>query len=69
MMGYLLTEVTPYGADSERYLPRIILQQTAQSGQLTQGLLLYPPEDRMEDPVLWSEVPAAFRFSPVPGMG
>jgi hypothetical protein len=56
MMGYLLTEVTPYGADSERYLPRITLQQTAQSGQLTQGLLLYPPEDRMGDPVPWSEV-------------
>ncbi len=59
-MGYLLTEVTPYGADSERYLPRISLRQTAQSGQLTQGLLLYPPEDRMDDPVLWSEVPELF---------
>jgi hypothetical protein len=59
-MGYLLTEVTPYGADNERYLPRISLQQTAQSGQLTQGLLLYPPEDRQNDPVLWSEVPELF---------
>jgi hypothetical protein len=60
MMSYLLTEVTPYGADSERYLPRITLQQTAQSGQLTQGLLLYPPEDRMGDPVSWSEVRELF---------
>lgn len=60
MMGYLLTEVTPYGADSEHYLPRITLQQAGQSGQLTPGLRLYPPEDRMEDPVLWSEVPDLF---------
>jgi hypothetical protein len=60
MMGYLLTEVTPYGPDSERYLPRISLRQTAQSGHLTQGLLLYPPNHRMDDPVLWSEVPELF---------
>ena len=60
LMGYLLTEVTPDGADGERYLPRITFQQTGQSGQLTQGLLLYPPEDRMEDPVPWSEVPELF---------
>jgi hypothetical protein len=60
LTSYLLTEVTPYGADSERYLPRITLQQTAESGQLRQGLLLYPPEDRMEDPVAWSEVPELF---------
>jgi hypothetical protein len=60
MMGYLLTEVMPYGADSERYLPRITLQQTAQSGQLTRGVLLYPSEDRMGDPVSWSEVPELF---------
>jgi hypothetical protein len=60
VMGYLLTEVTPDGADSERYLPRITLQQTAQSGQLTQGLLLYPTEERMGDPVPWSEIPELF---------
>ena len=54
-MGHLLTELTPYGADSERYLPRITLQQTAQS-----GVLLYPPEDRMGDPVPLSEVPELF---------
>ena len=60
MTSYLLTEVTPYGADNERYLPRITLQQTAQAGQPAQGVLLYPSGDRTGDPVLWSEVPDLF---------
>ena len=58
--GYLLTEIAPYGADSEHYLPRITLQRTAQSGQLTQGLLLYPAEDQIDDPVPWSKIPELF---------
>jgi len=58
--GYLLTEITPDGADSNLYLPRISLQHAAQSGRVVHGVLLYPPEGRTVEPVPWEDIPQLF---------